>query len=73
MNIRVSCLHFHCNYFLAFNLLYYYMLGVKECTVTLGTICYKLDHKLICFCALYAHECKYKTVQVRTRMKVLSE
>ena len=73
MNTRVSCFHLRCNYFLAFTLLYYCMLGVTECTVTLEAICYMLDHKLMCFCAVYAHECKSKTIQVLTRMKVLSE
>jgi len=73
MNIRVSCFHLQCNYFLAFTLLYYGMFGFTDCTVTLEAICYMLDQKSICFCAVYAHECKYKTIHVFTGMKVLSE
>lgn len=73
MNIRVSCFHLQCSYFLAFTVLCYGMLGVTDYTVTLEAIFYMLDHKSICFCAVYAHECKYKTIQVFTGMKVLSE
>jgi len=73
MNIRVSCFHLQCNYFLAFTLLYYGLLGVTDCTVTLEAICYMLDHKSICSFAVYAHVCKYKTIHVIRGMKVLSE